>query len=359
MTAGVADLAALYDQGCYEEAIALGESMFGLDSSTSAFGMVRFYVAMSYLQLGRPQQGKPLVAEARAHFEAAGDAVMVVDCMFAEASVALLEQSWDAVARATAALVACRNLRPVPPVLEARILFTLGSTHLTAGEWEPSIKFYEESLERAGSLLDMRRHAKALTGLGLAYYELGQLDKAVLYTERAVALLETLRDLVSLGRAENNLGECLVLLGDLGSARTHLDRALELMEQTGRPSGTSGVLTSLCGLCVAQGDFAQATGWANEALALAERYGEGWHAVEARVWKARIAELMGDHAQADREFELALRRAEVLQIRRRIVHVHMSYGEMLEKRGDLRRAFDQMKAALSITRSGRNPVLAI
>lgn len=352
VTADVAELTALYDEGRYSEAITLGESMLVFDSSTPGFGMIRFHIAMSYLQLGRPQQGKQLVAEARAYFEAAGDTVMVVDCMNAEASVAFLEQRWDAVAHAMTALAACRNLKPVPPVLEARVLFTLASTNLAAGEWESAIKFFEESLERAGSVLDMRRHAKALGGLGFAHHELGHFDKAAMYTERSLALFETLRDLVSLMRAENNMGFFLISTGELRSARAHLERALELWEQTGRPSGTNAVLTSLCALCFAEGDIAQASACADQALELAERDDEGVFELEARIWKGRIAERLGDGQLADREFELALRRAERLQIRGRTVQVHAAYAEVLEGRGDLRRACDQLKAALLIAPSG-------
>jgi len=353
------ELADLYDRGSYDEAIALGESMLESDSSKAERGMVQFHVGMSYLQLGRPQQGKQLIAEARAYFEAARDEVMVVDCMNAEASVAFLEQRWDAVERATTALAACRSLKPVPPVLEARVLFTLASTNLAAGDWEASIKFYEESLERAGSVVDMRRHAKALGGLGFAHHELGHFDKARLYTERSVALFETLRDLVSLMRAENNMGFVLLSLGELRSARTHLERAFELWEQTGRPSGTNAVLASLCALCFAEGDIAQATAFADQALELAERDDEGVYELEARIWKGRIAERLGDRQQADREFELALRRAERLQISGRTVQVHAAYAEVLEGRGDLRRACDQLKAALSITQPASDPAVAI
>lgn len=346
------ELESLYLQGRYDEAIALGESMLELGSSAYRLGRIRFYLAMAYLQMGRPDRAAEILAEAKRHFEAINDPVMLVECMCAEASVALLKQWPDAVEVAERALASCRELKPVPDQLEARILFMAASCHLTAGHWGQAIEFYEAAIEKGGDIVDLRREAKLYSGLAVAYHELGQLETATRYATRSVALLEILRDRVSLARSENNLGLILMARGDLAAARKHLDRSVELCDETDLRVGRSPILTSLCELCLQEGNVEQASTFAEEALQLAESLNEGWFVAEAHLWKGRIADRLGDQAAVDREFELAIRGLETLGMGERLLQCHGMYAEILERRGDLAKAYVHMKKALEESRPG-------
>jgi tetratricopeptide (TPR) repeat protein len=346
------ELESLYGEGRYDEAIALGESMLELGSSAYRLGRIRYYLAMAYLQMGRPDRGGELLAEARAHFVAINDAVMLVECMGAEASIALLKQRPNVVELAENALAACRELKPIPNPLEARILFTVASAHLAVGEWDKAIKFYEEAIEAAGSVFDLRRQAKLYSGLSVAYHELGQTDTAARYATRSVALLEILRDRVSLARSENNLGLILLTRGDLASARKHLDRSVELADETDLMVGRSPILTSLCELCLQEGNIEQAKAFADEALQLAERLNEGLHVAEAHMWQGRIADKLGDDATVDREFEVAIHGLETLGMGERLLQCHGIYADILERRGELAKAYVHMKKALQESRPG-------
>jgi len=346
------ELESMYLEGRYDEAIAFGESMLELGSSAYRLGRIRYYLAMAYLQMGRPERGGQILAEAKAHFEAINDPVMLVECMGAEGSIAFLRQRPDAVEISERALAACQRLDPIPDPLEARLLFTVASSHLTAGHWEEAISFYEEAIEKGGDVVDLRRQAKLYSGLALAYHELGQLDTATRYATRSVALLEILRDRVSLARSENNLGLILMARGDLAAARKHLDRSVELCEETDLRVGRSPILTSLCELCLQEGNIEQAQAFADEALQLAESLNEGLFVAEAHMWKGRIADRLGDHAVVDAEFEIAIRSLEALGMGERLLQCHGIYAEILERRGELAKAYGHMKKALQESRPG-------
>jgi tetratricopeptide (TPR) repeat protein len=346
------ELEALYGEGRYDEAIKLGESLLELGSSAYRLGRIRYFLAMTYLQLAQPERGEPLLAEARAHFEAISDAVMLVECMYAEMSVALLRQRTDAAELGEKALAACRQLKPVPNALEARILSNLATAYLTAGQWDKAIELYEESVTAAGPVLDLRRQAKNYSGLAWAYQELGQLDTAARYATRSVAVLESLRDLVSLARSENNLGLVLLARGDRVKAREHLDRARELADETELMVDRSNLLTSLCELCLQEGNIEQAGAFADEALAVAERMNQGQMVAAAHMWKGRVADKRGDDATTDSEFELAIQGMDGLGIPERLLRVHGIYAEILERRGDLAKAYVHMKKALQESRPG-------
>jgi tetratricopeptide (TPR) repeat protein len=351
VTGALANLESLYDAGQYAEATTLGESMLELPGSASFRGRIRLHLAMTYLQLGKPDLAKGPLAEARGHFEAINDAEMIVECMAGEASIACLEQRPDALGLAVAALVACRSLKKVPNALELRILSGLASVQLLVGQMSEAIRTFEEAIKRADPVVDMRRLGKLLGNAGIAYRELGQLDRAVSCSKRAVALFETLRDDVSLAREENNLGYYLIACGELTSARSHLERSLRLFEQTNLLKGRGLLLLSLCELCLAEGDLEQATTHADAAIEAGESQNEAWSVADARMWKGRVAARLGDDVGADGEFQRALTILESSGMADRRVECHTEYAEILERRGDLPRAYEHLKVAFHIGRT--------
>jgi tetratricopeptide (TPR) repeat protein len=150
----------------------------------------------------------------------------------------------------------------------------------------------------------------------------------------------------------NNLGLILIARGDLDGARQHLDRSLELSEATELEVGRSHVLLSLCELCLHENNLDQAQTFAREALGLAERLKERSNVAESHLWLGRIADRTGDQAGTDHEFGLAIRTLEQLGTYERLFQCHGIYAEVLERRGDVARAYAHMKKALQASRPG-------
>jgi len=353
--AALADLEAMVSDGRYAEAVALGRSLLDLGSSAYRLGRIRYFVAMAYVQLGEPERAASLLAEARAHFEAIKDGAMLAECLGAEASLAYLAQRPDALALAEKALAVCRSLKPVPTPTEARLLGIVASAHVANLDWDKAIEFYQAAIAAAGSFFDLRGLAKTYSGLSSAYRELGQLDIAARYAGRSVALLEVLRDRVSLARSENNLGLILMARGEASAAREHLDRSVELSGDSDLELGRSHVLLSLCDLCVQAGNLEQAKESAREALALAEQLHEDANVGEAHMWLGRIADKLGDHEATDHEFAQAIQGLEQQGKGEKLFQCHGIYAEILERRGDVARAYAHMKKALQASRPGLRP----
>jgi tetratricopeptide (TPR) repeat protein len=201
-------------------------------------------------------------------------------------------------------------------------------------------------------MFDLRDVARMYGDLATAYHEAGEAEAAVRYAMRSVAVLEVLRDRVALARSENSLALVLMARGDLDGARSHLDRSLELSAEGDLEFGRSEVLLSLCELTMQEGKVDQAYGMAREALELAERQEEGATIAEAHVWLGRIADRRGEHDAVDRAFEDAIRAFEALGLRERLLHCHGIYAEILERRGELAKAYVHMKEALQASRPG-------
>jgi tetratricopeptide (TPR) repeat protein len=349
---GLIELEASVAEGRYQEAIALGERLLNLGSSAHRLGHLRYLLAQAHLQVGKPDEAASLLREAHAHFESVGDSLMLAECMGSEATVACMTQKPEALDLAERALAVCRAMKDVPAATEARLLAILANVHVANREWGDAIRLYEEAIKAAGSLFDLGRMAKMYSNLSLAYRETGHIDAAVKYAGRSIALLEVLRDRVSLARAENNLGLILLAQGDRAAAHKHLDRSLELAEEANLEVGRSHVLMSLCELSLMQGNVPAARQFAEQALAMADRMHEAANVAEAHVWLGRIAAEVGDDELADTEFDIAIRGLTEVGVEERLLRCHGIYAEILEKRGELQRAYVHMKKAFSASRPG-------
>jgi tetratricopeptide (TPR) repeat protein len=349
---GLIELEARVAEGRHEEAIALGEQLLNLGSSAHRLGQLRYLLAQAHLQLGKPDRAASLLREAHAHFESVDDALMLAECLGSEARVASMTQKPEALDLAERAVAICRGMKQVPHATEARLLSILATVHVANRNWETAIRLYEEAIEAAGSLFDLSRMAKMYSGLSGAYREGGHVDAAAKYAGRSIALLEVLRDRVSLAQAENNLGLILLAQGDRAAAHKHLDRSLELAEETNLEVGRSHVLMSLCELSVLQGNLQAARQFADQALGMAERMHEAANVAEAHVWLGRIAAEVGDDELADTEFDIAIRGLTEVGVEERLLRCHGIYAEILEKRGELKKAYEHMKKAFSGSRPG-------
>ncbi|HKW59751.1 MAG TPA: helix-turn-helix domain-containing protein [Candidatus Dormibacteraeota bacterium] len=346
------ELEALVADGRGTEAIALGRAL--LDRSSSAFrlGRIRFLLGQAHLASSEPERAAGLLADARTHFEAVGDGAMLAECLGALATVATLTHAKDAVALAENALSVCRRLKPVPAPTEVRLLGILADAYVANLDWDRAIAAYEESIEGGRGVSNLRQVARQYAGLGAAYRDSGEVETAARYTGRSVALLELFRDRDLLAKSEHSLAMVHLKRGDLAAARCHLERALELCSDFDLGCGRSVVLLGLAELAMREGEADRAQELATEALDLAARLEEGATIAEAHEALGRIADLRGEHAESDRQFEDAIRGFEALGLRERLLQSHGAYAEILERRGELARAYVHMKEALQASRPG-------
>ena len=340
-------------EGRIDEAIQLGRTL--LEAGTSAFrlGDIRFHLAQAYLNSSEPEHAAPLLAEARSHFEAVGDGGMIAACIAAQAVLAKLTHSSDAVGLAEQALEMYKTLSPRPFGLELRLHGVLADAHMERHEWDAAIDAYSRAIEIGAPLLDVRRLAKSFSELGHAYLALGQPENASRYIMRSIGLLDLVRDRALVAAAENNIGLAMMARHDLKAARPHLERALDLAGSSDQDaSNRSSVLLSLAQLSIEEGDVDAADRAAREALALAQREEDAATEAEAHVWLGLVGDRRGDNESADREFEHAIHDFERLKLGDRLLHTHGVYAEVLERRGELAKAYGHMKQALKASRPG-------
>ena len=349
---GLLELESLLAHMRYADAIEYGEKLLSLGSSAYRLGPIRFHIARAYLQLGKPEPAADLLLQAQAHFESVGDTLMLAEVLGSQASLLYLTEQPGGVAIAERALELVRTLNPVPQTTESRLLSVLAMAQLSDGEWEAAMMNFREAIAVADTLQDLRRLSLTYHGLSSAYRQAGQHEPAMRYANRSLALLEVLRDRVSLARIENDLGLLMMAKGDHSEARKHMDRALELTQETELQVGRANMILSLAELSLQEENVDAAAELAEQGLRLAERMDEGITVAEAHMWLGRVAERHGDDATVDREFELAFQGFTNHGNNERLLRCHGMYAEVLERRGDLQKAYVHMKKALSASRPG-------
>ena len=310
-----------------------------------------FYFAQAHLRKGNPYPAFPEIKKARAAFEAAGDAWMVVECMELESLALHLLDDRAALPLAEAALAACRKLQPPNRPLEARILGRLGSIHVAQHRWPKAVECYTKAVEVAGELKDLSRVGKMYNDLGIAYEHLGDLARSRAYAQKAITIHELLHDRLSVARAENNLGLVFMRQGELEEAREHLNRSLSICEEVGVEVGKSHVLLSLAELELSGGDPDGARRRAAQALELAERTKETGNVSNAHEVMGQAAEAMGQRGAADQEFSIAIATLAQARLTDQQVTCRARYSRLLEARGDTEGALEQLKLALAAARS--------
>jgi len=309
-----------------------------------------FLEGVAYIRQADAEHAAPLLQAAREHYEATSQKALAVECLSYETHIPYLLEDPDALAFAESALERCQQLRPVPQDIEVRILGRIGGIHLFNRDWAKAVRVFETVAATFGAVKDMSRMAKVYGDLGFAYRELGQLDLSTRYSQKAIALNEMLRDRYSGGMAENNLGLALLNLSQFDAAEEHLNRSLQLLDEIGRERGKGNVLLSVAELDLARGRVEEAQVAAEEGLDLATRTGERATEADAHFWLGRVAAERGDRETTDREFATALRQIAKLNLTERLVRAHVAYAQVLEDRGDVNEANQQLKRVVALSR---------
>ncbi len=161
-----------------------------------------------------------------------------------------------------------------------------------------------------------------------------------------------LRDQRNLAVAENNLSLILLSRGDHAGARGHFDRSLELHDEIDLEMGRSHLLLSLCELNLEEGNVPRAREYAHQALDLAERLEERPNVAEAHIWLGLAADRDADHKGADDEFSRAFAELTAIGANERLLKCHGIYAEVLERRGEMEKAYAHMKKAFAASRPG-------
>ena len=334
----------------FERVVDVCEEHLSARLSRAETARLRFLEGVAHLRRADAERSAPLLKAAREYYEASSQKALAVECLSWEAHIPFLLEAPDALAFAEAALDRCRQLNPVPPESEVRILNRIAAIHLFNHNWSEAVRVFEATAEKLGPLHDLKRMGMVYGDLGWAYRELGQTELASRYAQKSIAIHDMLRDRYSASMAEDNLARSLVKVGRFEFAEQHVNRSLDLLDEIGRERGKGHVLLTVAELDLARGRVEEARTAAAEGLALASRLGERATEADAHLWLGRIAAERGDDQATDTEFELGLEQLAKLNLIERLARARAEYAQILEDRGDVTAANLQLREVLALQR---------
>jgi tetratricopeptide (TPR) repeat protein/transcriptional regulator with XRE-family HTH domain len=344
------ELEQLLAENQYQRVIDGCEELLAGRLSRADQARLRFLEGLAYIRQADAEHAAPFLKAAREYYEATSQKALAVEILGWETHIPYLLEDPEALSFAEAALARCRQLNPVPVETEARILTRIGGIHLFNQNWAEAVKVFEVAAAKLGPMRDLKRTAMIYGDLGWAYRELDQPELASRYAQKSIAIHEMLRDRYSASMAEDNLGLALLNMKRFDAAEEHLNRSLDLLNEMGRERGKGGVLLSKAELDLARGRVGEARAAAEEGLELATRLGERGTEASAHLWLGRIAAEQGDRKATDREFTTGLDQLGRLNLTERLVRAHAAYAEILEERGDVAGANQQLKKVLALQR---------
>jgi tetratricopeptide (TPR) repeat protein len=333
----------------FQDARAQGDELLRTVTERTARARVCVLLAQACLRTASVEEALPLLAEARATFEATGDRWMLAECLDWQAAAEHLLENPSALGLARQALALAMSLEPPPGRVVVRIYGRIGAICVAQHRWQEAIAAYEHAVQAGAGLLDISRLAKMYNDLSIAYRRVGDLAAAADFAVKAVSIHELLNDQLSVGRAETNLALVLMRQGRHASAREHLDRALAIFTAADQPRGRSHILLAQAELMRDTEDFAGARARAAEAAELAGRLNEKASLSEAHQVLGTIAEAQRDTLAADGHFEKSIRVLEAMNLPERLATVHATYARALERRGDVETALRHWRLAVGAT----------
>ena len=344
----IEELQAFCLQQEFQSAIALGRQVLEDRLPVRVEAYVRQYVGQALVRLSRPDEGLEHLRRAQELLDEHPDPWLAVECADWEACAHYLREDPRALSVAENALRLCRSTEPRLPGTEARILEHIATIHVKNHDYEQAVHFYNDALRTAGAVRDLRQLGRTYHGLSIAYQERGEVAKAIEYTHKALALYALENDTALLARGENELGLLMMAQGNMEKAEEAFRSALAHLDQAHTERAKSHVLLSLAELRLKTGELDAGLQTAAEAVALARRLDETLAVAAGHQLLAQLNERKHNRLLADREFQRALRLLEANDFAERLSESLAAYAQLLEARGDSRRAAQRWKQAASI-----------
>lgn len=160
-----------------------------------------------------------------------------------------------------------------PLSVRFKLLNGLGVIMRQRGDFDAAKKAYEESLNEAKAVTDLRQIALSSRGLGLMAYHQGDLATALKFYQEGLEISRELNDKSGISNSLNFIGELLRAKGELAAARLILEEALALCRELGKKESISGNLLNLGFIAYAEGDFEAAQTHFAEGLRTARELG--------------------------------------------------------------------------------------
>lgn len=235
----------------------------------------------------------------------------------------------------------------VEPDFHLRLVIALASVETRDGEYDHALAYLSE-VRGLADKLDDRRRATYFFDLAHSYRETGDYEAAVRTGHASLTLFAAMHADAETAALENDLALAFLKLGNLSRATELVASARTRFEALEDARWLAHIADTEAQIALAGSAFELAATLAEQAIEGAELTGNQKALIDALVTRAQIRRRRGDSESADGDFARAADLARASGSRGRIREVLGAWSEMLAESGDLRRAYDLTREALSV-----------
>jgi transcriptional regulator with XRE-family HTH domain len=235
----------------------------------------------------------------------------------------------------------------VEPDFHLRLVIALAAIDTRDGEYDRALAYLSE-IRGLADELDDRRRATYFFDLAHSYRETGDYEAAVRTGYASLTLFSVMNAEAETAALENDLALTFLKLGNLTRASEFAASARTRFQALGDARSLAHVADTEARIALAGSSFEQAATLVEQAIEAAERTGNEKALIDALVTRAQIRRQRGDPEGADADFARAADLARASGSRGRVREVLGAWSEVLAESGDLRRAYDLTREALSV-----------
>ena len=235
----------------------------------------------------------------------------------------------------------------IEPDFHLRLVIALAAVETRDGEYDRALAYLSE-VRGLAEKLDDRRRATYFFDLAHSYRETGDYEAAVRTGYASLTLFAAMHADLETAALENDMALAFLKLGNLSRAHDLVASARTRFEALGDTRWLAHIADTEAQIALAGSDLDQAATLAEQAIEGAELTGNQKALIAALVTRAQIRRRRGDIETADGDFVRAADLARASGSRGRIREVLGAWSEMLAESGNLRRAYDLTREALSV-----------
>jgi transcriptional regulator with XRE-family HTH domain len=234
----------------------------------------------------------------------------------------------------------------VEPDFHLRLVIALATVDTRDGEYDRALAYLSE-VRGLADALDDRRRATYFFSLAHSYRETGDYEAAVRAGYASLTLFSAMHADAETAALENDMALAFLKLGNLSRASELVASARTRFEALEDARWLAHISDTEAQIALAGSAFDRATTLAEQAIEGAQLTGNQKALTAALVTRAQVRLQQGDIDGADADFARAADLARASGSRGRIREVLGAWSEMLAESGDLRRAYDLTREALS------------
>jgi transcriptional regulator with XRE-family HTH domain len=235
----------------------------------------------------------------------------------------------------------------VEPDFHLRLVIAMATVEAHDGEYDQALAYLSE-IRGLAEDLDDRRRATYFFDLAHSYREAGDFEGAVRMGYASMTLFKAMAADSETAALENDLALAFLKLHNLSRADELVKSARRRFETLGDSRCLAHIADTEAQIALAGGAIEQAAALVEQAIDGAEQTSNQKALIDALVTRAQIRRQRSDADGADTDFARAAALARASGSRGRIREVLGAWSEMLAESGDLRRAYDLSREALSL-----------